>query len=272
MRSLLFNGFFLLTTILYAFVSVILSLLPGRKLMMASLRRYTRVMVWGMRHIAKIDVRVTGHEHIPPEGPVIIAAKHQSYGDGFVVFSQFFDLTFVTGDAITKFLFIGRILTKMNAVVINNCGGMDQRKKMAETSAIVREQGRRLLIYPEGHLSKIGTQHRYRKGVYHLDKDCGCPVVPRASNLGQRWNQNAWIKHPGRADLEFLPPIMPGLEKEEFMARLEADIEGRSIALLDMENLGHLNPADIGKTVENDVARAKREAREKEQLSEGDAE
>jgi len=54
------------------------------------------------------------------------------------------------------------------------------------------------------------------------------------------------------------------------MARLEADIEGRSIALLDMENLGHLNPADIGKTVENDVARAKREAREAEQASEGE--
>ena len=76
MRSLLFNGFFLFTTILYAFVCVILSLLPGRKIMMASLRRYTRVMVWGMRVIAGIKVQVTGHEHIPKDGPVIIAAKH----------------------------------------------------------------------------------------------------------------------------------------------------------------------------------------------------
>jgi len=262
MRSFLFNSFLYVVTTIYAFVCVILSLLPGRKLMMASLRRYTRLMVWGMRVIAGIKVEVTGHEHIPADGPVIIAAKHQSYGDGFVVFSQFFDLSFVTGDAITKFLFVGRILTKMNAVVINNCGGVDQRRKMAETSAIVREQGRRLLIYPEGHLSKIGTQHKYRKGVYHLYKDFGCPVVPLASNLGQRWNQNDWVKHPGPANLEFLPPIMPGLGKEEFMARLESDIETRSIALLDLENLGALNPEDIGKVEENDVARAKREARE----------
>lgn len=264
LRSLIFNIFFLLVTMVYALVSVILSLFPGRKLMMGSLRRYTRLMVWGMRVIAGIKVNVTGHEHIPADGPVIIAAKHQSYGDGFVVFSQFFDLSFVTGDAITKFLFIGRILTKMNAVVINNCGGEDQRRKMAETSAVVREQGRRLLIYPEGHLSKIGTQHKYRKGVYHLYKDFGCPVVPLASNLGQRWNQNDWAKHPGPASLEFLPPIMPGLDKDEFMARLESDIETRSIALLDLDNLGALNPEDIGKTEENEVARAKREAREAE--------
>ena len=264
MRSLLFNIFFVLVTFIYAFVCALLSLLPGRKIMMASLRRYTQVMVWGMRVIAGIKVDVTGHEHIPAEGPVIIAAKHQSYGDGFVVFSQFFDLSFVTGDAITKFLFIGRILTKMNAVVINNCGGEDQRRKMAETSQVVREQGRRLLIYPEGHLSKIGTQHKYRKGVYHLYKDFDCPVVPLASNLGQRWNQNSWVKHPGKANLEFLPPIMPGLEKDEFMAKLEAAIETRSIELLDMDDLGHLNPDDIGKIEENDVARAKREAREKD--------
>ena len=265
MRSLIFNIFFAVVTIIYAIVCALLSLLPWRNPMMASLRRYTRLMVWGMRNIAGMKVNVTGHEHIP-EGAAIIAAKHQSYGDGFVAFAQFQDLSFVTGDAIAKHPFVGRILYKMNAVVINNCGGEDQRKKMSESAAVVREQGRKILIYPEGHLSKIGTQHRYRKGVYHLYKDFNCPVVPLASNLGQRWNQNDWTKHKGRADLEFLPPIMPGLGKDEFMEQLEYMIESRSIALLDMDDLGALNPDDIGKTEENEVAREKRLAREKEEL------
>ena len=265
MRSLLFNVFFVITTLLYAIICVVFSLLPGRKLMMASLRRYTRVMVWGMRVIAGIKVTVTGHENVPKDGPVIIAAKHQSYGDGLVMFSQFFDLSFVTGDHLEKFLFLKRILAKMNAVVIDNCGGVDARERMAQTSQIVREQGRRILIYPEGHLSKVGTQHRYRKGVYHLYADFNCPVVPVATNLGQRWNQNDFIKHAGPASLEFLEPIMPGLGKEEFMALLESRIETRSKELLDLENLGALNPEDIGRVEENDVARAKRLAREAEE-------
>jgi len=58
---------------------------------------------------------------------------------------------------------------------------------------------------------------------------------------------------------------MPGLDKEEFMEKLERMIETRSIALLDMDNLGALNPDDIGKTEENDVAREKRLAREQEE-------
>ena len=264
MRSALFNTFFIVVTVIYAFMAVILSFFPGRKVMMASLRRYTQVMVWGMRNIAGILVNVIGQKHVPQDGPVIFAAKHQSYGDGIVLFSQFEDLSFVTGDHLERFLFFKRILAKMNAVVIDSCGGVDQRKKMAETANIVKTQGRRLLIYPEGHLSKVGTHHRYRKGVYHLYRDFQCPVVPVATNLGQRWNQTDLKKYPGPATVEILPPIPPGLGKDEFMARLQQEIESQSIALLDLNNLGHLNPDDIGKLSENDVAREARLKREAE--------
>jgi len=58
---------------------------------------------------------------------------------------------------------------------------------------------------------------------------------------------------------------MPGLGKDEFMAELESRIETRSKELLDLENLGALDPADIGRTEENDVALAKRLAREAEE-------
>ena len=262
MRSILFHIFFIVTTFLYALVAVIFSLLPGRTMMMASLRRYTRLMVWGMRTIAGIHLSVTGHENVPKDGPVIFAAKHQSYGDGIALFSQFDDLSFVTGDHLERFLFLKRILAKMNAVVVSQCGGVDQRKKMNETSRIVREQGRRLLIYPEGHLSQVGTYHTYKRGIYHLYRDFNCPVVPVATNLGQRWNQTDLKKYPGNATLEMLQPIEPGLTKEDFMARLQDMIETRSIELLDMDNLGALNPDDIGKLSENDSARKARLARE----------
>jgi len=262
MRSFVFNIFFAVVTLLYALVAVLLSLVPGRALMMGSLRRYTKVMVWAMRRIAGIKVQVNGHEHVTNDGPIIIASKHQSYGDGFVLFSQFDDLSFVTGDHITKFLFVKRILAKMNAVVIDSCGGSNVRKKFHQTSQIVREQGRRILIFPEGHLSEIGTYHKYRKGVWHLYRDFDCPVVPVASNLGQRWDQNDWTKYKGRATMEFLEPIMPGMEKDAFMELLQDRIETRSIELLDRDNLGALKLDNIGKLKENESARQKRLARE----------
>lgn len=262
MRATVFNLFFYSATFFYALICVVLSFLPGRRPMMAALRRYTHVIRWGMRALAGIEVTVTGHENIPKEGAVIFAAKHQSYGDGIITFSEFFDLSFVAANELEKFMLIKRILAKANAVMIESCGGEDARKIMAEKAALVRAQGRRILIYPEGHLSQIGTHHTYRKGVYHLYKDFGCPVVPIATNLGQRWNQTDWAKFPGPAVQEFLSPIPPGLEKEEFMARLETAIESRSVELLDLENLGALNPHDIGKKSESQAALKKRLKRE----------
>lgn len=262
MRTLMFNIFSYATTFLYILSCLICSLIPGRRALMAALRRYTKVMVWGMRRIGGMDIQVTGRENIPASGPVIIAAKHQSYGDGFVIFSEFKDLSFVTGDHLEKYWGLKRILTKMNAVVIDSCGGSDSREKMERQAEDIRTEGRRLLIFPEGHLSKIGTHHRYRKGVWHLQQDFNCPVIPVANTLGQRWNQSDWAKYTGKACIEFMEPIPPGLDKEAFMELLQDRIEGRSIELLDLKNPGALNPDDIGRLEENHVALAKRLARE----------
>lgn len=264
MRSLLFNAAFILTTFIFALFCAALSLIPGRKALMWGLRGYTKTMMWHMRFIAGINITVTGHENIP-DGPVIIASKHLSYGDGFVLFSQFKDLSFVTGDHITKFLFIKTILSKMNAVIVSSCGGSDVRRRFAETSQLVREQGRRILIFPEGHLSQAGTHHSYKRGVYHLYHDFKCPVVPVAQNLGQRWNMMDLKKYPGPAKMEFLAPIAPGLKKDDFMTLLQERIETRSLEILDYENPGALDITKVGQRIENNSAKAAREAKDKAQ-------
>jgi 1-acyl-sn-glycerol-3-phosphate acyltransferase len=217
MRSFFFNILFYGLTAIFAILLAVLSFLPGRKPLMFGLNIYTRTMVKTMQWVAGIKVHISGFENVPVDGPAIIAPKHQSYGDGIVLFSQFKDLSFVTGDHLEKFMTLKQILRKAGAVVIDNCGGSDARDKLQENAMQVHAEGRKLLIYPEGHLSRIGTQHRYRKGVFFMYKDFDCPVVPVATNLGQRWNQNDWHKHKGEAHLEFLEPIMPGLEKDEFM-------------------------------------------------------
>ena len=119
-------------------------------------------------------------------------------------------------------------------------------------------------LHPEGHLSQVGAHHPYKKGVWHMQEDFGCPVVPVATNLGQRWNMTDWIKHAGHAQIEFLEPIPPGLGKDEFMALLQDRIETRSIELLDLNDLGALDPADIGRVKLNKIAQAREDRKQKQ--------
>ena len=74
-------------------------------------------------------------------------------------------------------------------------------------------------------------------------RDFDMPVVPVATNLGLFWPQEAFGKHPGTATLEFLDPIPTGLPKDEFLARLEAAVEGRTAELVAEATGGALTPA-----------------------------
>ncbi len=231
-RNIAFRIAYWVTSIFYVLGAIPLMLIPSRRPVMLWILAYTKTMCFWMRWLVGVRIIVRGRENVP-EGPCIIAAKHQSWGDGFAMFSQFDDLAFVTGDHLEKFPLVGGILRKMGAIVVDNCGGAFARARLVDEELNkTKALNRRILIYPEGHLSPVGQRYRYKKGVYHMYKAYGCPAVPVATNLGLRWPQQSWRLTPGDAVIEFLAPIAPGLEKETFMARLETVIEEQSIALL----------------------------------------
>lgn len=231
-RAVLFRVLYWATSVFYVLGAIPLLMLPGRKPIMTWIQTYTRTMCFWMRWVAGVKISVRGKERIPA-GPIIIAAKHQSWGDGFVMFSQIDDLAFVTGDHLEKFPLVGGLLRKMGAIVVDNCGGAYARARLIDQELkVAQEENRRILIYPEGHLAPVGQQYRYKKGIFHMYSAYNCPVLPVATNLGLRWPQQHWRLNPGEAVVEFLDPIEPGLDKESFMTRLEKTIEARSIALL----------------------------------------
>jgi 1-acyl-sn-glycerol-3-phosphate acyltransferase len=231
MRSLLFNIAYGVLSLVYALAAALAALTPGRWAVGKVISRYTRRMVGAMRLFAGIRLEVRGRARLP-EGAFILAAKHQSWGDGFCVYAQFDDLAFVTGDHLERIPLLGSILKKLGAIVVDSCGGPEARRALTQSAAQAKAEGRKILIYPEGHLAKVGERFRYRSGVFHLYRDFDMPVVPVATNLGLFWPQEAWAKHPGTAVIEFLEPIPPGLDKTVFMARLETAIESRTAELI----------------------------------------
>lgn len=241
-RSLAFAVAYWSLSIAYTLMAVIAALLPGRAATGWIIRGYVRRMVQAMRVLAGIKVDVRGRERLP-SGAFIIAAKHQSWGDGFCVYDQFDDLAFVTGDHLEKFPLMATVLRKLGAIVVNNCGGREARDSLKQRGADAHREGRRILIYPEGNLAKVGEKFRYRSGVWHMYRDFDMPVVPLATNLGLFWAQEAFEKRPGTATIEFLEPIPTGLEKDAFMARLEAAVEGRTAELVSEVTGGPVTPA-----------------------------
>ena len=226
MRSFLFNILYWGVSAVYAVVCALLALIPGRWALAHGIRSYCRLIVLLMRVILGIRIEIRGKP--PRNRPVIIAAKHQSWGDGIVMVAKTGDINFVIGDHMLKFPLIGWVLKRMGAIVVNNGGGADAARSLKDGISRSHAEARPVLIYPEGHLTPVGASERYRSGVWRMAEALERETVPVATNLGLRWPQQGWLKSAGTAVIEFLDPLPSGLEKEDYMQRLEARIETRT--------------------------------------------
>ena len=242
MRSFAFAVAYWTMSVFYALACAFAALAPGRGPLSWTLRLYTRRMLWAMHWLAGVKVDVAGKERLP-KGAFIIAAKHHSWGDGFVMFAHVPNLVFVAGDHLERIPLLRGVLRKFGAIMVDNCGGPEARRALAERATAAHADGRRILIYPEGNLAKAGERFRYRTGVYYMYRDFGLPVVPVATNLGLFWPQQDFFKHPGRATVEFLDPIEPGLGRGEFLQRLEGVVETRTQELIAQATGGPVRPS-----------------------------
>ncbi|MEM5517533.1 1-acyl-sn-glycerol-3-phosphate acyltransferase [Henriciella sp. AS95] len=231
LRGIIFTSVYYVLSVIYVLAALPTLLFPGRGATQFVIRSYTRAVRYALLAIAGISTDIRG-KHRLPDGPFIIAAKHQSWGDGFLIYPEVHNLSFVTGDHLERFPLVGRILNKLGAIIIDTCGGGDRKaKSLAEGMVKARAEGVRVLVYPEGHLAAPGTHYRYKPGVWHMQKAMNVPVVPVATNLGLYWQQQKLAKTPGRAVVEFLEPIPPGFGKEAFIEKLSNTIEDRVLDL-----------------------------------------
>lgn len=231
-RGVLFTGVYYVLSAVYVIVSLPFLALPGRGPVTLIIRNYTRAINLALRLICGIKKEVRGRENLP-EGAFIIAAKHASWGDGFMIYPEIRNMAFVTGDHLEKFPLVGGILRKLGAIVIDTCGGGTRKAaSLADGMTRAKNDGRRVLIYPEGHLAPAGYHFRYKPGVWHMQQAMDVPIVPVATNLNAFWQQEEIEKTPGTAVIEFLEPIPTGLSKDETMTRLSAAVEARSAELI----------------------------------------
>lgn len=232
MRSLAFNLFFYAFTVVFALFLIPLTAIPGRRVMVWALRCWGRVVVRAMGAIGGMRVEIRGRRHIPAHGPSLIASKHQSEADGMVMAAEVPDIAFVAMRELWAYPLVGTILRKLEMIRVDTCGGGKERQNLSTFARRAYDAGRNIAIYPEGHLMPVGEKERYRSGIYYLYRDLNLPVVPVAHCLGLVWPERTWRKRPGRAILEFLPPIPIGLERDDFMRRLEDTIEDRTALLV----------------------------------------
>ena len=227
LRSLLFNlcffGWSLLAAVLFMPLFVFWPRYAGKPWAMVSLLL--------ARVIFGITNEVRAREYIV-SGPVIYASKHQSAWDTLIFLTLLSNPAYVLKRELLWLPLWGWYLWRMQMIAIDRASGASSIKHMIRQAKDALARQRPIVIFPEGTRTAPGVVPHYHPGITALYSMLGVPVIPVALNSGLYWGKNAFTKHAGKIIIEFLPPLAPGMNKAEFMEKLQSTVETASQTLL----------------------------------------
>lgn len=198
-----------------------------------ALRAWARATLWGLRWIVGARLEIEGRENVP-EGGALIAMKHQAMLDTLAPALFLRAPVFIYKRELANTPILGAYLGR-NQIAVDRGGYAKALKSIVRGAREAVAKGRQVVIFPEGTRQLPNAPPDYKPGIAAMYKDLNLPVTPIALNTGLVWKPKGILRRPGKVTIKVLPPIPPGLPREEFMRELERAIETESQALLPPE-------------------------------------
>ena len=223
-RGLVFSFLFYGMTAVMAIIGLPLLLLPQHMTFFWQWL-WARLMMILLALICGITSRIEGDI---PHQQVIYAVKHQSAWETIVLLALLHQPVTVMKRSLLMIPLFGLYLARFGVMGIDRSKGKAALKQMIRVSQKAASTGRHLLIFPQGTRLAPDAYQPYHSGLYALYSATGLPVVPVALNSGYFWSRDSISKTPGQITVRLLPPIPPGLTRQELMAKVEEAIETES--------------------------------------------
>jgi 1-acyl-sn-glycerol-3-phosphate acyltransferase len=223
--GLFFIWFVLISVIMNIGLLPLLLLPPGAVL--GGARIWAKLTLFGLKWLAGTGMEVRGTISDPR---ALVASKHFSMWETVAFLCLLPRPVMVIKESLLRIPFYGWYCRKMHMIAIDRSAGAKAIRLMAAEAKRASDEGRPIVIFPEGTRKSPGDAPDYKPGVAALyallDADC----VPVAHNSGLFWS--GFWKRPGRIVVEFLEPIPSGLTRQVFMGELQRRIEEATNRLL----------------------------------------
>ncbi len=147
------------------------------------------------------SLRREGWKHVPPKGPLLLLANHQSMFDPVLVgLTSRRYLSYLARKNLFHQPVLAPLIRSLNAIPIDRNAGKDGIQAVLDALG----RGQAVLMFPEGERTPDGTVLALKPGVSLLVKRVKCPIVP----VGIAGAFGAWSRFMTvpRASPLFLPP------------------------------------------------------------------
>ena len=199
------------------------------------LTQWGRFNVWWLRVTCGIDYQVRGAEHIDSTRPHVVLSKHQSAWETVAFVAIFPMQTWVLKRELMRIPVFGWTLAMIDPVPIDRDAGRKALENLVAEGQQRLDEGRWVIVFPEGTRVAPGEHGRYRQGGAMLAARTGYPVLPVALNSGSFWPKKGIRRYPGTIEVVIGAPIETAGRKpvevlneaEEWIETTMAGIEPR---------------------------------------------
>jgi len=165
---------------------------------------------------AGVTCTVTGVENIPKDRAVLFVSNHQGNFDIPLSITRLGKTNpIVAKDSLEKLPFISTWMKLFDCLFIDRENARQSLKVFAEAGKLI-ENGRSIIIFPEGTRSKGAEAGEFKAGAFKIAFKSGAPIVPFAIDGSYKAMEanGFWIK-PTHVNITILPPIETvGMSKE----------------------------------------------------------
>jgi 1-acyl-sn-glycerol-3-phosphate acyltransferase len=204
-RSLVFQAYFFVSVLLFAFAVFVSWTLPF-EVRFGLARAWAASMLRAGRVICGLEYVVEGREYIPDE-PCVIMIKHSTVFEAYAQLTIFPPQTWVVKRELMWIPIFGWGLAALKPIAINRRAGHTAVSQVIEQGTAKLERGIWVTIFPEGTRVLPGMVRKYGVSGAALAREAGCRVLPVAHNAGDFWPRRSLIKRPGIVRFCIGPPI-----------------------------------------------------------------
>lgn len=172
------------------------------------------------RSLVGVRNRVEG---VIPPGPVIFAAKHQSFYETFELAVMLGEPAVVLKEELLRIPLWGVAARRYGVIPVNRASSSKALRAMLKDARAEISDGRSILIFPEGTRVARGEAPPLKSGLAGLYRMLDLPVVPIAIDSGRVCSPRGPVR-PGVVTFRFGEPIPPGLPRELFEAAVHREI------------------------------------------------
>ena len=190
-------------------------------------RAYSRAVFRLAHAICGLRVEIRG---TPPEGEAVVAAKHQSMLDVFILLAALPRPKFIMKRELVWVPVFGLYAMRIGSIPVDR-SARGAGRRMLDALERGRQQPGQVVIYPQGTRVAPGAKVPFKRGAVRAYQRLGLPMVLAATNTGIVWPRRGWAIRPGTAVLAFGETLPPGLPPEEAARRMEDGIERDSTRL-----------------------------------------